>query len=123
MLKTIDLKEQFARFDEYWLPHVIGQVNDCAVKIAKLRGEFDWHRHANEDELFLVIKGSLTIRLRDGEMVLNEGQLGIVPRGFEHQPFAESETWVLLFEPATTVNTGENEPGEKTRLNLPNLQN
>ena len=121
MLKAIDLKEQFAKFDEYWLPHLIGEVNDCAVKLAKLHGEFDWHSHAKEDELFFVVKGSITIRLRDGVLVLNEGQLGIVPMGVEHQPFAESESWVLLFEPKTTINTGDNDPNEKTRLELPKL--
>lgn len=121
MLRTIDLKEQFSKFDEHWLPHVIGEVNDCAVKIAKLHGEFDWHSHTAEDELFLVVKGSLTIRLRDGQLVLTAGQLAIVPRGVEHQPVAEDEVWVLLFEPKTTVNTGENVPGPRTRLDLPNL--
>ena len=121
MLKTIDLKEQFSKFDECWLPHLIGEVNDCAVKIAKLHGEFDWHSHANEDELFLVVKGSITIRLRDGEMVLNTGQLGIVPKGVEHQPIASEEAWVLLFEPKSTVNTGENESSDRTHLELPTL--
>ena len=121
MLNKIDLKEQFGKFDECWLPHQIGEVNDCAVKIAKFKGEFDWHSHANEDELFLVVKGSITIRLRDGEMVLNEGQLGIVPHGIEHQPVASEEAWVLMFEPKTTVNTGENEPNERTHRELPTL--
>ena len=124
MLKTIDLIEQFSKFDECWLPHLIGEVNDCAVKVAKLHGEFEWHSHAKEDELFLVVKGSLTIRLRGSqadELVLNEGQLGIVPRGIEHQPVAENEAWVLLFEPKGTVNTGENETSDRTRKDLPKL--
>jgi mannose-6-phosphate isomerase-like protein (cupin superfamily) len=86
---------------------VIGEVNDHQVKLAKLQGEFIWHRHAEEDELFLVVQGRLEIRLRDGSVTLEEGELAIVPKGVEHLPVAEHGAQVLLLEPASTVNTGE----------------
>ncbi len=113
MIEPIDLSEKFALFSEYWRPKIVGELNDSYVKLAKLKGEFVWHRHAQEDELFMVVKGSLTIRLRDRVVVLGEGQFVIIPRGVEHLPIAESEAQVLLLEPKVTVNTGD-QPGEKT---------
>jgi mannose-6-phosphate isomerase-like protein (cupin superfamily) len=106
MLEKINLTEKFASFKEQWSPKVIGEVNDAAVKLAKLQGEFMWHSHANEDELFLVIKGKLLIKLRDQDIHLTEGECVIIPKGVEHLPVAEEECHVLFFEPNTTLNTG-----------------
>ncbi len=106
-MKKVNLREAFGRFHDTWSPKVIGDVNDHQVKLAKLQGEFIWHRHAEEDELFLVVQGRLEIRLRDGSVTLEEGELAIVPKGVEHLPVAEDGAQVLLLEPASTVNTGE----------------
>lgn len=106
-MKKINLREAFSRFQDTWSPKVIGEVNGHQVKLAKLQGEFLWHRHEHEDELFLVVKGRLEIRLRDGSITLEEGELAIVPRGVEHLPIAPDGAHVLLVEPASTVNTGE----------------
>ena len=105
-MERVVLAEKFAAFTDHWSPKLIGEVNDFQVKVAKLEGEFVWHHHEHEDELFLVIKGRLRIRLRDRDVVLDEGELFIVPRGIEHLPIAEEECHVLLFEPKTTLNTG-----------------
>jgi mannose-6-phosphate isomerase-like protein (cupin superfamily) len=107
MIEPVDLSEKFALFSEYWRPKIVGELNDVYVKLARLKGEFIWHRHEKEDELFMVVKGSLTIRLRDRVLVVGEGQFVIIPRGVEHLPVAESEVQVLLVESKTTVNTGE----------------
>ncbi|MCB0472988.1 MAG: cupin domain-containing protein [Flavobacteriaceae bacterium] len=106
-MKTVNLKEKFSLFNEYWSPKIVGELNGQQVKLAKLKGEFVWHKHDQEDELFLVIKGSLTMAFKDKTITLNEGELLIVPRGVEHKPVAEEEVQVLLFEPATTINTGD----------------
>jgi len=106
-MDTIDLAQKLAQFQDSWNPRVVGSVNDCEVKLVKLAGEFCWHSHANEDELFLVLEGRLRMRFRDGEQVLMPGQLIIVPRGVEHLPIAEPTCSVLLFEPKTTLNTGD----------------
>lgn len=105
-LKKINLQKKLSAFDDHWHPRVIGEVNDMAVKLAKVKGTFVWHHHETEDELFLVIKGRLLMRFRDREIWLNEGETLIVPRGIEHQPVAEEETHLLLFEPKSTLNTG-----------------
>lgn len=112
-MEKINLKEKLESFSDHWHPRVIGEVNDAAVKLAKIKGEFVWHRHDSEDELFLVLKGRLLLRFRDREIWLNEGETIIVPRGTEHQPVADEETHLLLFEPKTTLNTG-NVRNEKT---------
>ena len=110
MIRKINLSEKFASFTDQWSPKVIGEVNDAAVKLAKLEGDFEWHHHEHEDELFLVVKGQLTIKLRDQEdIVLSEGECVIIPRGLEHLPVAEKEAHVLLFEPKSTLNTGNME--------------
>ena len=96
----------FGLFEEFWSPRVVGELNGQYVKLAKLKGEFVWHSHDTEDELFLVIKGSLVIKLRDGDLDLGEGELCIVPRGVEHCPLAPEEVHVLLFEPKSTLHTG-----------------
>ncbi len=105
-MHTVNLKETFAKFNDYCNPRVIGEVNDCAVKAVKLKGEFIWHRHESEDELFLVVKGKLRIKFRDYESIVREGEFLIVPRGVEHLPVAEEEVHILLFEPKSTLNTG-----------------
>jgi mannose-6-phosphate isomerase-like protein (cupin superfamily) len=94
-------------FADRWKPKIGGGVHDSHVKLVKLQGEFVWHRHEREDELFLVVKGRITIRFRDGDVRLEENEFLIVPRGVEHMPVAEEEAWVLLFEPKTTLNTGD----------------
>ncbi len=103
----IDLVAAFRRLERPWSPVVVGEVNGFHAKIARLEGEFTWHRHADEDELFLVLEGRLRIRLRDRDVVLEPGQMHVVPRGVEHLPIAEPFAHVLLFEPASTVNTGD----------------
>jgi mannose-6-phosphate isomerase-like protein (cupin superfamily) len=105
-MSKVNLKEKLALFSEHWSPRIVGELNGQHVKLAKLQGEFVWHHHEHEDELFFVVKGSLTMRLREGDIVLNEGEFLIVPRGVEHQPVAEEEVHILLFEPASTLNTG-----------------
>ena len=106
-MHKINLEEAFSRFSEQWTPHVVGDVNDHQVKVARLEGDFVWHHHENEDEMFLVLDGELTIRLRDGDVQLSPGELFVVPRGVEHLPVADrGEVRVLLFEPRATLNTG-----------------
>ncbi len=121
MIQKINLSEKFSSFDDQWSPKVIGEVNDTAVKLAKLEGSFHWHHHEHEDELFLVVKGQLTIKLRDQEdIVLAEGECAVIPRGVKHLPVAEREAHVLLFEPKTTLNTGEVE-NERTVKELEHI--
>ena len=105
-MEKVVLSEKFAAFTDTWSPKLVGEVNDFHVKVAKLHGEFVWHHHETEDELFLVIKGELRIEFRDGEVTLNEGEFIVVPRGVEHKPVADEECQVLLLEPKTTLNTG-----------------
>jgi mannose-6-phosphate isomerase-like protein (cupin superfamily) len=106
-MQTINLAEKFGLFSEHWSPRILGEINDAFVKVAKFQGEFIWHKHDHEDELFLVVRGRMTIRLRDREIHLGEGELAIIPKGVEHQPVAEKEAWVLLLEPKTVLNTGD----------------
>jgi mannose-6-phosphate isomerase-like protein (cupin superfamily) len=113
-VEKIDLSEKFGRFSDRWSPKIVAEVNGVEVRLAKVEGEFVWHSHADEDELFLVVRGELTIRLRDGEVKLGEGQLAVVPRGVEHLPVAEDEVHVLVLTPKSTVNTGET-GGDRTR--------
>jgi len=110
-IEKVNLAEAFARFSECWSPRIAGDVNDFQVKLAKLHGEFVWHRHEREDELFLVVKGTLRMQLRERTLVVEPGEFVIVPHGVEHCPAADVECWVLLLEPGTTLNTGnvENE--------------
>ncbi len=105
-LEKTNLAEALASFTETWSPRIVGELNNQHVKLAKLAGEFVWHRHEEEDELFLVLHGRLAIHLRDRVIELNAGEFFIVPRGIEHKPVAEDEVHVLLFEPSTTINTG-----------------
>jgi mannose-6-phosphate isomerase-like protein (cupin superfamily) len=105
-MDKVNLAEKLNLVTEHWSPRIVGELNGQHVKLAKLKGEFDWHHHENEDELFLVIAGELTIRLRDREVLLHPGEFFIVPKGVEHQPAADQEVHVMLFEPVSTVNTG-----------------
>lgn len=113
MIEKVNLAQKFGLFSDYWNPRIAGELNDAHVKLVKVKGEFVWHHHDEEDELFLVVKGKLTIKLREGDIVLNEGEFAIIPRGVEHCPVAEDEAHVLLLEPKTTLNTG-NVRGERT---------
>ena len=112
-MDRISLSEKLALFTDCWSPKIIGEINDSHVKLVKLKGEFVWHHHENEDELFLVVKGKLLIKLRDRDISLEEGEMVIIPRGVEHLPVAEEEAHVLLLEPKSTVNTGS-AGGERT---------
>jgi len=105
-LEVVNLAEKFGRFSERWSPKIVGELNGQYVKLAKLEGEFVWHHHAVEDELFLVVKGCLRMRLRGREVEVRAGEFFIVPRGVEHLPVADEECHVLLLEPTSTVNTG-----------------
>jgi mannose-6-phosphate isomerase-like protein (cupin superfamily) len=116
-METINLKDKFSRFTDYCNPRVIGEVNDCHVKVVKLKGEFIWHHHENEDELFLVVKGTLRMKFRDREAVVRESEFVIVPRGVEHCPVADEEVHIVLIEPKSTLNTG-NITNERTVAQL-----
>src|SRR5260370_13727953 len=105
-MKTVNLKEKFALFTDYCNPRVIGEVNDCHVKAVKLKGEFIWHHHEREDELFLVVKGTLRMKFRSHEAVVNEGEFVVVPRGVEHSPVADQDVHIILIAPKSTLNTG-----------------
>ena len=105
-MEKVNLAEKLARFAEPWVPRVVGELNGQHVKLAKMLGAFDWHHHEHEDELFLVVRGSFTMELRDGSVELREGEMIVVPRGVEHRPVADEECHVLLFEPISTLNTG-----------------
>ena len=107
MLDKVNLDERLSRIPDYWHPRIVAELNGQHVKLAKLHGEFTWHSHENEDELFLVLDGSLRMELRDGTVVVEPGEFLVVPRGMEHRPAAVDEVHVLLFEPAGTLNTGD----------------
>ena len=116
-IEKVKLSAKFDLFDEHWSPKVVGEINDSHVKLAKLKGEFVWHQHEEEDEMFLVVKGRLQIKLRDGDIFLEEGEFVIIPRGVEHLPIAEEEAHVMLLEPKSTLNTG-NLRNERTVTHL-----
>jgi mannose-6-phosphate isomerase-like protein (cupin superfamily) len=116
-MNTVNLKEKFSLFPDHWKPRIIGEVNDCYLKAVKVKGDFVWHHHENEDELFLVVKGTLRMKFRDHEAVIKEGEFIIVPRGVEHCPIADEETHIVLIEPKSTLNTG-NVTNERTVAQL-----
>lgn len=106
-MKVINLKEKFNVFSDHWSPRIIGQLNGQDVKIAKVKGEFVWHNHKDEDEMFYIIKGTLKMDFEDGRRTLKEGEMLIIPKGVEHKPIAEEEVWLMLFEPQAIKHTGE----------------
>ena len=113
-MERIDLEQALSRFDDHWSPKIIAALNGQEVKLAKFRGAFDWHAHAEEDELFLVLAGAFRMEFRDRSVELERGQMIVVPRGVEHRPVADEECAVLLFEPAGLVNTGDGETSDRT---------
>lgn len=113
MIEKVNLTQKLSLFQEQWSPKIIGELNDAHVKLVKVKGEFIWHHHEVEDELFLVLKGRLVIKLRDRDITLEEGEFVIIPRGVEHKPVAEEECHILLLEPKGTLNTGA-ERNERT---------
>lgn len=116
-MEKVNIAEKFNQFHDYYNPRIVGELNGQHVKATKLKGEFIWHHHDHEDELFLVIKGQLKMALRDKTVEINEGEFLIVPRGVEHKPIADEEVHILLFEPASTLNTGNIE-NDRTRKQL-----
>ena len=116
-ISAVSLKDKLDSFQDCWSPKIVGELNDSFVKLVKLQGQFVWHHHENEDELFLVVKGNLLIKLRDHDIRLKEGEFVIIPRGVEHLPIADEEVHVLLLEPKSTLNTG-NVENERTVAEL-----
>ena len=112
-VQVVNIAEKLRQFEEHWQPKIVGELNDSYVKLVKFQGEFVWHHHDAEDELFLIVKGSMRMRLRDRDLMVRPGEFVIIPRGIEHMPVADEETHVLLFEPKTTLNTG-NVSNERT---------
>ena len=105
-ISKINLQQKFGHISEYRTPKIVGELNGQEIKLVKMHGEFIWHHHENEDEMFLVVKGKFTMGLRSGDIEVNEGEFIIIPRGVEHKPVAHEEAHILLFEPAATLNTG-----------------
>ena len=105
-MQAVNLSEKLRQVADYWNPKIVGELNDSFVKVVKLKGEFLWHHHEHEDELFLVVKGTLRMRFRDKDVVVREGEFLVVPRGVEHLPVAEDEVHVVLLEPKSMLNTG-----------------
>ena len=105
-VQAVNLSEKLRQVADYWNPKIVGELNDSFVKVVKLKGEFLWHHHEHEDELFLVVKGTLRMRFRDKDVVVREGEFLVVPRGVEHMPVADDEVHVVLLEPKSTLNTG-----------------
>jgi mannose-6-phosphate isomerase-like protein (cupin superfamily) len=116
-METVNLAEKFNRFSDYWSPKIIGDLNDCHVKAVKVKGDFVWHHHDDEDELFLVVQGTLRMKFRDREAIIGPGEFIIVPKGVEHCPAADEEVHILLIEPKSTRNTG-NIANERTVAQL-----
>jgi mannose-6-phosphate isomerase-like protein (cupin superfamily) len=106
-IEKVNIKQKFSLFSDIWNPRIVGELNGQYVKLGRFKGDFIWHKHDNEDEMFLVTKGSFKMELRDKTLIINEGDFIIIPKGVEHRPVAENEAEVMLFEPATTLNTGD----------------
>lgn len=119
-IRKVNLAEMFGRFHDQWKPKIVGEVNDSLVKLVKFKGEFVWHHHDHEDEMFLVVTGRMRMQLRDGDVVVGPGEFIIIPHGVEHKPVADEETEVVLFEPNSTLNTG-NVRNERTVPELERL--
>lgn len=119
-MDKININEKFSLFSDYWNPRIVGELNGQHVKLAKLKGEFVWHHHQHEDEMFLVVKGELEMQFREKTVMLREGEFIIVPKGVEHRPVAKNEVSLMLFEPASTLNTGDVK-NEFTKNNLESI--
>ena len=119
-MHTVNIAQKFSQFNELWSPKILGEINDSYIKAVKVAGEFVWHHHDDEDEMFLVVKGQLHMKFRDREELVRPGEFIIVPRGVEHLPVSDEETQVLLFEPKSTLNTG-NVTNERTLAQLETL--
>ena len=117
-MDKVNLRQKLDSFSDHWSPKVIADLNGQQVKLAKFVGEFVWHHHDDEDELFMVVKGRFRMEFRDRDVWLEEGEILVVPRGVEHRPVADEEVHILLFEPASTLNTGNREDSELTRREL-----
>jgi mannose-6-phosphate isomerase-like protein (cupin superfamily) len=120
-IDKVNLAQKFSQIEDHWNPRIVGELNGQQVKLAKFLGPFEWHHHEQEDEFFLVIKGQFEMHLRDKVVLLNPGEFLIIPKGVEHKPIANAEAEVLMFEPASTVNTGNLEDSTRTRENLERL--
>lgn len=121
-MEKVNLQQKFALFSDYWKPRLVGELNNFAVKLVKIKGEFDWHHHDQEDELFFVMKGHLLMQIAgQPDILVDEGEFLIVPHGIEHRPVAEEETHIMLLEPTTTLNTG-NITSERTVLHVESLE-
>lgn len=120
-IEKINISQKFTQFSDYWNPRIAGELNGQQVKLAKFKGEFVWHSHEQEDEMFLVIRGSFKMELRDKVLDISEGEFIIIPKGTEHRPVAPEEVHVMLFEPATTLNTGNAENSGLSRHDLEKL--
>lgn len=119
-MNTVNLRQKFSLFSDHWKPRIVGELNDSQVKVAKVKGEFVWHHHDNEDELFLVVQGMLRMKFRDHEERIGPGEFIIVPRGVEHCPVADEEVHMVLIEPKSTLNTG-NITNERTVAQLEHI--
>jgi mannose-6-phosphate isomerase-like protein (cupin superfamily) len=119
-IDKVNLADKFSLIDEYWSPKIAGELNGQLIKLVKFKGEFTWHHHDNEDEMFYVVKGKFRMELKDRSITINEGEYIIIPKGVEHKPVADEEVHVLLFEPASTLNTG-NVSNEFTKEKLENI--
>jgi mannose-6-phosphate isomerase-like protein (cupin superfamily) len=117
-MEKINLAQKLATFDDHWNPRIVAELNGQHVKLTKFQGPFVWHHHEHEDELFMVVKGRFRMELRDRSIELEEGEILVVPRGVEHRPVADEEVHILLFEPASTINTGNAEEDARTRREL-----
>ncbi len=117
MIEKVNLAQKLTLNDDHWVPRIVGELNGQFVKVVKFKGEYDWHHHENEDEMFLVVKGCFRLELRDSSIDLHEGEFVIVPRGVEHRPVSDEESHVVLFEPAQIINTGNIET-DKTLVEL-----
>lgn len=116
-MEKVNISEKFSQFHDHWHPRIVAELNGQHVKLAKVKGEFTWHKHDEEDEMFVVMKGQLTIEFRDRTISMGPGEMLVVPKGVEHKPVAENEAEIMLFEPASTVNTGD-ENNELTKKDL-----
>jgi len=116
-IEKVNIAQKFTLFNEFWVPYIVGELNDAYVKVDKLKGKFVWHKHDAEDELFLVTKGKLLIKLREKDISIGEGEFVIIPKGVEHMPVADQEVHVVLIEPKSTLNTGDKK-NERTLTEL-----